>query len=535
MACSSGSCESGCYKDKNGEEDQQLEKKKAVNGVVKIGNDLNRTNLCIKCKSNQTIATTIPTTAGDASRFCSDCFRTNLFGKFRFAVTSNAMISPEDNVLVAFSGDTSSRVALQFVHEMQCKAQKNFDASRDRSLPVFGVGVAVVDESAIYPVPSHQLDEAIEDMKLIVSNLAPPRKEFHVASIASIYSSDFGDGMDTLKELVNTVSDLTGKEDLMLHLRMLSLQKIALQNGYTKLVLGTCTSRIACHVIATTVKSFFGSDLWFVRVCSVGSSGSTYLSLNKRLLFVQPISRTVTGSSRVDPSAPPICSSYQFVRPIELLDLSEGSLEVSLSKEGTSDCLIFSAVSDLVSSSYSEHISASCRLRTVKVFDNPRSGINGLVSAFIKVLQEENPSRECTIVRTAGKLTPFHFNRIPEGDDLNAHFASQRRQKKFNLMPNESLPPESFCSICNSPLNKSDLSSLSDVENGQLSAETFGATCCLSCQFQMLPKEPSSVEYFYSLLPQPIIARAKGGNRCNQRWLREQIQDCLLSDSEDGT
>ncbi|CAL5430951.1 unnamed protein product [Camellia sinensis] len=469
MACSSGSCESGCYKDKNGEEDQQLEKKKAVNGVVKIGNDLNRTNLCIKCKSNQTIATTIPTAAGDASRFCSDCFRTNLFGKFRFAVTSNAMISPEDNVLVAFSGDTSSRVALQFVHEMQCKAQKNFDASRDRSLPVFGVGVAVVDESAIYPVPSHQLDEAIEDMKLIVSNLAPPRKEFHVASIASIYSSDFGDGMDTLKELVNTVSDLTGKEDLMLHLRMLSLQKIALQNGYTKLVLGTCTSRIACHVIATTVKG----------------------------------------------------QGYSLAADIQYVD-ARWEIPVVLPLR---DCL-------------TQELDMLCcldSLRTVKVFDSPRSGINGLVSSFIKVLQEENPSRECTIVRTAGKLTPFHFNRIPEGDDLNAHFASQRRQKKFNLMPNESLPPESFCSICNSPLNKSDLSSLSDVENGQLSAETFGATCCLSCQFQMLPKEPSSVEYFYSLLPQPIIARAKGGNRCNQRWLREQIQDCLLSDSEDGT
>ncbi|GMP97463.1 hypothetical protein CsSME_00045706 [Camellia sinensis var. sinensis] len=352
---------------------------------------------------------------------------------------------------------------------MQCKAQKNFDASRDRSLPVFGVGVAVVDESAIYPVPSHQLDEAIEDMKLIVSNLAPPRKEFHVASIASIYSSDFGDGMDTLKELVNTVSDLTGKEDLMLHLRMLSLQKIALQNGYTKLVLGTCTSRIACHVIATTVKG----------------------------------------------------QGYSLAADIQYVD-ARWEIPVVLPLR---DCL-------------TQELDMLCcldSLRTVKVFDNPRSGINGLVSAFIKVLQEENPSRECTIVRTAGKLTPFHFNRIPEGDDLNAHFASQRRQKKFNLMPNESLPPESFCSICNSPLNKSDLSSLSDVENGQLSAETFGATCCLSCQFQMLPKEPSSVEYFYSLLPQPIIARAKGGNRCNQRWLREQIQDCLLSDSEDGT
>jgi cytoplasmic tRNA 2-thiolation protein 2 len=171
----------------------------------------------------------------------------------------------------------------------------------------------------------------------------------------------------------------------------------------------------------------------------------------------------------------------------------------------------------------------------VEVFDTPHSGINGLVSSFVKLLQEENASRECTIVRTAGKLTPFDFNRMPESDDLNCHLASQRRRKKYNLKSNESLPPDSFCPICNSPLSKSDLSSLNNVENGELSAEAFGAKCCLSCQFQILPKEPSFVEHFYSLLPQPIIAVAKNDNGCNWRLLREQIQDCLLSDSEDGT
>ncbi|KAH7855517.1 hypothetical protein Vadar_025758 [Vaccinium darrowii] len=116
------------------------------------------------------------------------------------------------------------------------------------------------------------------------------------------------------------------------------------------------------------------------------------------------------------------------------------------------------------------------------------------------------------IVRTAGKLTPFDFNRIPESDDLNFHLASQRRRKKYNLKSNESLPPDSFCPICISPLSKSDLLSLNDVENGQLSAEAFGAKCCLSCQFQILPKEPSSVEHFHSLLPQPIIILAKNDN-----------------------
>lgn len=109
---------------------------------------------------------------------------------------------------------------------MQHKAQKNFDASRDRSLPVFGVGVAFIDESAYYPVPSHEFDEAVEDMKLIVDNLVPPRKDFHVVPIESICSSDSSDGRDKMKELLNAVSDTTGKEDLLVQLRMLSLQKV---------------------------------------------------------------------------------------------------------------------------------------------------------------------------------------------------------------------------------------------------------------------------------------------------------------------
>ncbi|KAI8562245.1 hypothetical protein RHMOL_Rhmol03G0019700 [Rhododendron molle] len=120
MACSSGSCESGCYKYNNDagaeEENQQSLKNEPPNGVTTGNNGVNRHNLCIKCKSHETIAATNPTAAafaagGDGGRFCAECFRSNLFGKFKFAVTSNAMISPSDNVLVAFSGGTSSRPA----------------------------------------------------------------------------------------------------------------------------------------------------------------------------------------------------------------------------------------------------------------------------------------------------------------------------------------------------------------------------------------------------------------------------------------
>ncbi|KAF2289410.1 hypothetical protein GH714_035998 [Hevea brasiliensis] len=82
-------------------------------------------------------------------------------------------------------------------------------------------------------------------------------------------------------------------------------------------------------------------------------------------------------------------------------------------------------------------------------------------------VEEENPSRECTIVRTAGKLTPFHFNRIPEINDCDVPLATRRRQKRYNIKPMESMSSESFCPICNSHLNNSDLLSLSSPESSQ--------------------------------------------------------------------
>lgn len=168
----------------------------------------------------------------------------------------------------------------------------------------------------------------------------------------------------------------------------------------------------------------------------------------------------------------------------------------------------------------------------MELLNQTHSGINGLVSSFVKILQEENPSRESTIMRTAGKLTPFHFNKIPELNDSSVPLASQRRQKRFNLKPNESISSESFCSLCYSPLNQSDLTSLSSHDNCK-NSDIFVAACCSSCRFQIFPKDPSSMEKFYSLLPEPLVARAKHVRNGDSSLLREQIQDFLLSDSED--
>lgn len=453
MACNSATgCQSGCYKN---------EFERDLKPATETISDSNEQNLCVKCKANE------PTPgAGEDGKHCLDCFRSNLFGKFRLAVASNALITPADNVLVAFSGGPCSRVALQFVHELQQRAQKNFDASKDRSLPVFGVGVVFVDETAYYPVPSSEIDNAIQEIKLIVSNLSPPTKELHVIPIESIFCSNQCDRRERFKKLVDSVSDATGKEDLLLQLRMLSLQKFASENGYNRLLLGLCTSRIACHVITATVKG----------------------------------------------------RGYSLPADIQYAD-ARWEIPVVLPLR---DCL-------------AQELNMLCQLdclKTVELLNQTHSGINGLVSSFVKILQEENPSRESTIMRTAGKLTPFHFNKIPELNDSSVPLASQRRQKRFNLKPNESISSESFCSLCYSPLNQSDLTSLSSHDNCK-NSDIFVAACCSSCRFQIFPNDPSSMEKFYSLLPEPLVARAKHVRNGDSSLLREQIQDFLLSDSED--
>ncbi|ESQ53406.1 hypothetical protein EUTSA_v10025158mg [Eutrema salsugineum] len=458
MACNSSGCESGC----NGREKENGGKTEEV----AVAGGVNQESVCVKCKCNE------PMVFGDGGsedgRFCADCFRNNVFGKFRLAVTSHAMITPSDNVLVAFSGGSSSRVALQFVHELQIKALKNYEASRDRSLPVFGVGVAFVDESAAYPSLSTGMVDAITWIRSTVADLSPPEKDLHVVPIESVFGSDSLEARDRFVKLLDSVSDETGKEDLLLHLRMLSLQKVASENGYNRLVLGSCTSRLASHVLTATVK------------------GRGY-SLSADIQHVDA----------------------RWKVPIEL------PLRDCVWQEITRLC----------------HLDS---LKTVELARHPQSGINDLVSSFVALLQEENPSRECTIVRTAAKLTPFYFNKIPETDDSCVPLATQRRLKKFNLKYDGSMTTEAFCPICNGPLNRSDSSDLNTLDGCLETDDVLYAACCSSCRFQILPQDRSSLEHFGSLLPHHMISQAKHQKVNSQAYLRERIKDCLLLDNEEA-
>lgn len=124
--------------------------------------------------------------------------------------------------------DIFCRVALQFTHEMQLKSQKNWDASKDQQqpLPVFGVGVAFIDERAFYSANNSEIDEAIEEIRLTVSTLFPPAKQLYVEPIEKLFSLDLIEGRARLRKLLDTIDDPTGKDDFLHYLRDISLQKV---------------------------------------------------------------------------------------------------------------------------------------------------------------------------------------------------------------------------------------------------------------------------------------------------------------------
>ncbi|CAA6667407.1 unnamed protein product [Spirodela intermedia] len=401
-----GGCQSECFRDREGDEEDSLRTE-----------DLKRCSG--SCSGDQS-----PANDGLYNNLCGACFRFSLYGKFKVAVTSNGMISPTDKVLVA----------LEFAHEMQLKAQKSWDASKDQALPVFGVGAAFIDES-IPLRPSKVVQKAIEEMRFRVSQLTPPPKVFHD-----------GTGLNALLE---TISDATGKEDLLSYLRMLSLQKIALDNGYSKLVLGSCTTTIACHILSATVKGQ-GYSL---------PADIQYVDARWEIPVVLPLRSCLAEE-------------------LQCFATLMGNHEIH------------------------------------QVFDQPCSGINNLVSSFIARVQEENPSRARTILRTAEKLRPFHFNRLSE--NLSYEMLPSRVRRKLQTAANaEFTPSELLCPICGGPLTESDVTRLkSTVSKSSRRHEAFAAHCCQSCCSQILPKELPSLEHFYSLLP-------------------DQIEDCLLSSDED--
>ncbi|WJX29599.1 hypothetical protein P8452_18221 [Trifolium repens] len=140
---------------------------------------------------------------------------------------------------------------------------------------------------------------------------------------------------------------------------------------------------------------------------------------------------------------------------------------------------------------FAQEINMFCHLdslKTIKLSTGPSSSINSLVSSFVTLLQEENPSRESTIVRTAGKLIPFHFNRIPE--IIEAMFHWQLEDAKRDIISN---PMNLFLQ------NPSVLSAIARLTKVKLLIGAITITAKVATLFILLAVQVVSFRYFHQI------------------------------------
>eukprot|EP00249_Psilotum_nudum_P019408 c27239_g1_i4 orf=43-1518(+) len=459
--------------------------------------------ICTKCKERRA-----QVLANQTEAVCGSCLRNSLLCKFKTAINSNCLITPSDKVLLAFSGGAASRAALEFLLEIWHKAQHDAKNCKDGIMPVFGLGVAFVDEGAILPLSSFERQRVTKEITEIVLNGSQKPEEFLIIPLESIYEDgevqapieQYAQGAvdcgktGKLQLLLQNVDDSTGKEDLLEHLRLQLLQKVADDHGYTKLILGLCTSRIAAKVVAATAKGQ-GFSL---------PADIQYYDSRWKVPLILPLRD---------------CVAKELVFFCHLHRLKT----------------VFT------------------QAYTTLAMEQP--SINSLATAFVSMLQEENPSRERTIVCTAAKLKCFQFN-YPISSESAAQLS--RRCQSLQLSSQDGELISELCSICLSPLNERNVldakfsSMFSDPPLGSTvilgndqsgtaptgSAAVFPASetrkiCCVSCHFQILGGQ--KVDLIHELLPQTLKKRGLQMPKNHSVWMRSQIKDFLLCDDEKVT
>ncbi|KAI9297016.1 hypothetical protein K502DRAFT_363683 [Neoconidiobolus thromboides FSU 785] len=187
---------------------------------------------CIKCKTEKSslIVRNI--------RYCKSCFLYNFEGKFRSILNRTRSINDKNcqNMLLAFSGGISSRAMLQLV--------KNFTTPHNKYGNIL---VCHIDESIV-------LDNCNNNVNELESIVQGYNFEYKKINLESIYQQDENENKRRLLELLNSLSNLTEKEDLIQNLKHTLLVQIAKESNSSMLLLGDSSTTIAIKTIALTSK-----------------------------------------------------------------------------------------------------------------------------------------------------------------------------------------------------------------------------------------------------------------------------------------
>lgn len=197
--------------------------------------------LCMKCKSS-----TARVLVRQRERLCAECLRSGILGKVRSAVKFKGLIERGDKVLLALSGSPASLATLYCIRQLQ-----NTDPKREeRGKVYFDLGVVHVDTGVMDESTSSKHQEDMDTAARSTGFLG----EVSYLHLHEVFQRAVPDTRLVLDNLLASIPDKTGREDMITYLRSCLIQHHACAHGYTKIVKGVSASGMAIRVIADVAK-----------------------------------------------------------------------------------------------------------------------------------------------------------------------------------------------------------------------------------------------------------------------------------------
>lgn len=216
----------------------------------------------MKCEKKAVLVTRV----NDA--FCKECFMVYVTHKFRAAIGKSKLIRDGESVLVGVSGGQASSCLLHLIQEgLSGRAHKKLR---------FKPGLVFIDEGATigmsaeerlatctqvleimektgFPCYLKALEQAMELDREVVTNSATQSDPAPGTSLSSAENLTklhrYDKAEEELRALLDSLKSVSAKEDLIKSLRQKILIDLARREGYSKVMLGDCSTRLAVRLL----------------------------------------------------------------------------------------------------------------------------------------------------------------------------------------------------------------------------------------------------------------------------------------------
>lgn len=213
----------------------------------------------MKCEKKAVLVTRV----NDA--FCKECFMVYVTHKFRAAIGKSKLIRDGESVLVGVSGGQASSCLLHLIQEgLSGRAHKKLRFKPGLVFIDEGTTIGMSAEERLanctqvleimektgFPCYLKALEQAMELEREVVTNTATQTDSASVTSgenLTKLHRYDKAE--EELKALLDLLKSVSAKEDLIKSLRQKILIDLARKEGYSKVMLGDCSTRLAVRLL----------------------------------------------------------------------------------------------------------------------------------------------------------------------------------------------------------------------------------------------------------------------------------------------